>query len=188
MSYQYQNKEKDQELISRFVSDFYKMFTETKYNLIALNKRYDNIEQCINNVLLLNSTQAFEEKDNNQNEFEIAPEDIKYINEILVEEQDKEEIIETHVNDLNIKRNKESQEIINNNLINDDREDEEKEYIPTGVKPEKKVGKYTEFLKFKQEKNKMRIALGQKKFEKQIKKSDKNKLIGNKRNRSSKRK
>lgn len=191
MSSNYPNEAQDQELIGKFVGDFLKMFTETKYNLIALNKRFDLIEQCFNNVLLLNSTKAFNEKDTNQNEFEIAPEDIEFINE-LIEEQSEGNKTNDHLNKKN--NDIEHDNLINNSIMHSNKEernkqDEDNEYIPTCVKPEKKVGKYTEFLKFKQEKEKMLNALKEKKRKKKKKKNDDEEdiqYIGIKRKRSNK--
>ena len=55
-----------------FMTLFNKMFSETKYNLQALNKRMESIDKCFNNVLLLSSDKPFdeeneEEEQNNEN-------------------------------------------------------------------------------------------------------------------------
>ena len=55
-----------------FMTLFNKMFTETKYNLQALNKRMESMDKCFNNVLLLASDKPFDEvnpenEENNQN-------------------------------------------------------------------------------------------------------------------------
>ena len=56
-----------------FMTLFNKMFTETKYNLQALNKRMESMDKCFNNVLLLSSDKPFdelnpeEEEQNNEN-------------------------------------------------------------------------------------------------------------------------
>ena len=44
-----------------FMTLFNKMFTETKYNLQALNKRMESMDKCFNNVLLLSSDKPFDE-------------------------------------------------------------------------------------------------------------------------------
>ena len=50
-----------------FMTLFNKMFSETKYNLQALNKRMESMDKCFNNVLLLNSDKPFDEQ-NDQND------------------------------------------------------------------------------------------------------------------------
>ena len=55
-----------------FMTLFNKMFTETKYNLQALNKRMESMDKCFNNVLLLSSDKPFDElneedEENNEN-------------------------------------------------------------------------------------------------------------------------
>ena len=44
-----------------FMTLFNKMFSETKYNLQALNKRMEYMDKCFNNVLLLSSDKPFDE-------------------------------------------------------------------------------------------------------------------------------
>ena len=57
-----------------FMTLFNKMFSETKYNLQALNKRMESMDKCFCNILLLNSDKPFdeenleEENNNNQND------------------------------------------------------------------------------------------------------------------------
>jgi hypothetical protein len=50
-----------------FMTLFTKMFSETKYNLQALNKRMESMDKCFNNILLLNTDKPFDEQ-NEQNE------------------------------------------------------------------------------------------------------------------------
>ena len=52
--------------IEQFMTLFNKMFSETKYNLQALNKRMESLDKCFNNIMLLKSDKPFEE-DNQQN-------------------------------------------------------------------------------------------------------------------------
>jgi hypothetical protein len=44
-----------------FMTLFNKMFSETKYNLQALNKRMESMDKCFNNILLLTSDKPFDE-------------------------------------------------------------------------------------------------------------------------------
>ena len=52
--------------IEQFMTLFNKMFSETKYNLQALNKRMESLDKCFNNIMLLKSDKPFEEE-NEQN-------------------------------------------------------------------------------------------------------------------------
>ena len=45
-----------------FMTLFNKMFSETKYNLQALNKRMESMDKCFCNILLLNSDKPFDEE------------------------------------------------------------------------------------------------------------------------------
>ena len=54
-----------------FMTLFNKMFSETKYNLQALNKRMESMDKCFCNVLLLTSDKPFDEEnleENNENQ------------------------------------------------------------------------------------------------------------------------
>ena len=51
-----------------FMTLFNKMFSETKYNLQALNKRMESMDKCFNNVLLLSSDKPFDEVNEEENE------------------------------------------------------------------------------------------------------------------------
>ena len=56
--------------IETFMTLFNKMFSETKYNLQALNKRMESMDKCFCNVLLLSSDKPFDEEnpeENNEN-------------------------------------------------------------------------------------------------------------------------
>ena len=48
--------------IEKFMTSFNKMFTETKYNLQALNQRFESMDKCFNNILLLNTNKPFDEE------------------------------------------------------------------------------------------------------------------------------
>ena len=53
-----------------FMTLFNKMFSETKYNLQALNKRMESMDKCFCNILLLSSDKPFDEEnleENNEN-------------------------------------------------------------------------------------------------------------------------
>ena len=53
--------------IETFMTLFNKMFSETKYNLQALNKRMESMDKCFCNVLLLNSDKPFDEENIEEN-------------------------------------------------------------------------------------------------------------------------
>ena len=50
-----------------FMTLFNKMFSETKYNLQALNKRRESMDKCFCNVLLLSSDKPFDEENIEEN-------------------------------------------------------------------------------------------------------------------------
>ena len=50
-----------------FMTLFNKMFSETKYNLQALNKRMESMDKCFCNVLLLSSDKPFDEENIEEN-------------------------------------------------------------------------------------------------------------------------
>ena len=54
--------------IEQFMTLFNKMFSETKYNLQALNKRMESMDKCFNNVLLLTTDKPFDEQNEEENE------------------------------------------------------------------------------------------------------------------------
>lgn len=61
----------DQEIdnsMETFMTLFNKMFSETKYNLQALNKRMESMDKCFNNVLLLTTDKAFDEQNEEENQ------------------------------------------------------------------------------------------------------------------------
>lgn len=52
--------------IEQFMTLFNKMFSETKYNLQALNKRMESMDKCFNNVMLLKTDKPFDEEKEEQ--------------------------------------------------------------------------------------------------------------------------
>ena len=54
--------------IEKFTTEFNKMFSGTKYNLQALNKRMESMDKCFNNIMLLNSDKPFDESDDDNEE------------------------------------------------------------------------------------------------------------------------
>ena len=75
---------------SEFIGLFMKMFTETKYNLQALNKRFDYFEKCLNNVMLLNSNEPFDEDPQEEEEM-ISPADMEFIAKNYIDNEEKKE-------------------------------------------------------------------------------------------------
>ena len=53
--------------IETFMTLFNKMFSETKYDLQALNKRMESMDKCFCNVLLLSSNKPFDEENPEEN-------------------------------------------------------------------------------------------------------------------------
>lgn len=125
---------------SEFIGLFLKMFNETKYNLQALNKRIECMEKCINNVLLLNGNEPFDEEE--ENDLDISPEEMQLIAENYL---GKDESKDKRTPKKNKKKvvNKSSSPVDSNSPG---------DIINSKVNPEKKVMKYSEFLKMKQKK------------------------------------
>ena len=126
---------------SEFIGLFLKMFNETKYNLQALNKRIESMEKCINNVLLLNSKEPFDEEE--ENDLDISPEEMQLIAENYLGKD------ESKVKQRTPKKNK--KKVINKSSSPVD-SNSPGDIINSKVNPEKKVMKYSEFLKMKQKK------------------------------------
>lgn len=55
-------------LLSNFITSFIKMYNDTKYNLQALNKRFDFMEKTVNNILQLNNNVPFDESEEKDEE------------------------------------------------------------------------------------------------------------------------
>jgi len=64
--------------IEFFIGQYGKLFNETKYNLQALNKRFEAIDRCMNNINLLKTNEEFDENEENE-ELNISPEDLDEI-------------------------------------------------------------------------------------------------------------
>jgi len=182
--------------IEFFIGQYGKLFNETKYNLQALNKRFEAIDRCMNNINLLKTNEEFDENEENE-ELNISPEDLDEIrkayeksdkqsisnkNKRKQTKKQKKEIIKKE-NKKNTNSNKVKKNIKNeyiNNLDDDDdsflknssyEEDiSDKELKIEKVIADKKVSKYEEFLakkrKDEEEKNKLMFHNGLKQMKK----------------------
>ena len=147
---------------SEFMGLFLKMFNETKYTLQALNKRMEFMERSINNVLLLNSDKAFDEEE--ENELEISPEEMEMIAERYLDGDTKSNKKKQKEGNSNVNK-KEKFKVVKKKKVNDQYEmgEEDNErgkckedddcFISEKVNIDKKVMKYSEFLKLKQSKH-----------------------------------
>ena len=138
---------------SEFMGLFLKMFNETKYTLQALNKRMEFMERSINNVLLLNSDKAFDEEE--ENELEISPEEIEMIAEryLNVDTKENKKKCKEGSNGSNSSSSnrKEKFKVVKRKKVNDDNDSDDNGFIISEkVNIDKKVMKYSEFLKLKQ--------------------------------------
>ena len=138
---------------SEFMGLFLKMFNETKYTLQALNKRMEFMERSINNVLLLNSDKAFDEEE--ENELEISPEEIEMIAERYLDVDTKggRKKCKEGSNGSNSSNSnrKEKFKVVKRKKVNDDNDSDNNGFIISEkVNIDKKVMKYSEFLKLKQ--------------------------------------
>ena len=145
---------------TEFIGLFMKMFTETKYNLQALNKRFDYFEKFLNNVMLLNSNEPFDEEPQDEEEM-ISPADMEFIAKNFIEDKKEEkkpkrkqkrkrsDEREEEEDDFFRTDNTKNMSIV----YNKKKEEEDDDFLPSKVNPEKKVKKYSEFLKMKQKEN-----------------------------------
>ena len=62
------NEQEIDNSMETFMTLFNKMFSETKYNLQALNKRMESMDKCFNNILLLNTDKPFDEIEENNDD------------------------------------------------------------------------------------------------------------------------
>lgn len=146
----------DNDDASEFIGLFMKMFNETKYNLQALNKRFDYIDKFLNNVMLLNSSEPFDEEPQEEEEM-ISPADMEYIAKNYIDSDEKKEEKKTKKKQKR-KRSEEEDEddffksdnVRNIRSLFDKKEEDDDDTLPNKVNPEKKVLKYSEFLKIKQ--------------------------------------
>ena len=60
--------EQEKGTFENFMFLFSKLFNESKYNLQSLNKRFEYLEKCINNICILNTEEPFNEDVNEEDE------------------------------------------------------------------------------------------------------------------------
>ena len=60
--------EQEKGTLENFMFLFSKLFNESKYNLQSLNKRFESLEKCINNICILNTEESFNEDVNEEDE------------------------------------------------------------------------------------------------------------------------
>lgn len=144
---------------TEFIGLFMKMFTETKYNLQALNKRFDYFEKFLNNVMLLNSNEPFDEEPQDEEEM-ISPADMEFIAKNFIEDKKEEKKPKRKPKRKRSDEREEEEDDFfrtdntkNMSIVYNKKKEEEDDFLPSKVNPEKKVKKYSEFLKMKQKEN-----------------------------------
>lgn len=144
---------------TEFIGLFMKMFTETKYNLQALNKRFDYFEKFLNNVMLLNSNEPFDEDPQEEEEM-ISPADMEFIAKNFIEDKKEEKKPKRKQKRKRSEEREEEEDdffrtenMKNMSIVYNKKKEEEDDFLPSKVNPEKKVKKYSEFLKMKQKEN-----------------------------------
>lgn len=144
---------------TEFIGLFMKMFTETKYNLQALNKRFDYFEKFLNNVMLLNSNEPFDEDPQEEEEM-ISPADMEFIAKNFIEDKKEEKKPKRKQKRKRSEEREEEEDDFfrtdntkNMSIVYNKKKEEEDDFLPSKVNPEKKVKKYSEFLKMKQKEN-----------------------------------
>lgn len=153
--------------IEEFMTLFNKMFSDTKYNLQALNKRVESMDICFNNIMLLKSDKPFDERENEQKSKLNSNEDKNINLKITSKELDEIERMfremyepKMHKN-IYIKKkryNKKNNIRINGKVNNpiskmkkkyNNKNEDEGSLITDYLKPEKKIEKYTKFKEMK---------------------------------------
>lgn len=123
-------------LLSNFISSYVKMFNELRYNLQALNKRFEFMEKTIHNILKLKTNYPFDEKEE---------EDL----------EDKEDIINMDIlkeaKIANKQTNKKTKTKIKNKSESNSDLDQNEDALDHVVN-DKNLNKFSEFLKIKKEK------------------------------------
>ena len=72
--------EQEKGTLENFMFLFSKLFNESKYNLQSLNKRFESLEKCVNNVCILNTDEPFNENVNEDDEpMELTMADLEFI-------------------------------------------------------------------------------------------------------------
>lgn len=144
---------------TEFIGLFMKMFTETKYNLQALNKRFDYFEKFLNNVMLLNSNEPFDEDPQEEEEM-ISPADMEFIAKNFIEDKKEEKKPKRKPKRKRSDEREEEEDdffrtdnMKNMSIVYNKKKEEDDDFLPSKVNPEKKVKKYSEFLKMKQKEN-----------------------------------
>lgn len=144
---------------TEFIGLFMKMFTETKYNLQALNKRFDYFEKFLNNVMLLNSNEPFDEDPQEEEEM-ISPADMEFIAKNFIEDKKEEKKPKRKQKRKRSDEREEEEDdffrtdnMKNMSIVYNKKKEEDDDFLPSKVNPEKKVKKYSEFLKMKQKEN-----------------------------------
>ena len=160
--------------IEQFMTLFNKMFSETKYNLQALNKRIESMDKCFNNIMLLKTDKPFDEDEEQtksseeKNNLKITSKELDEIekmfnkdkllkeNNLLNKKRNKkvesysknaiDELLKTYSkNDNKISNNKNKKTKNNNKDYSSDEEGE----IIIDCSPDRKIEKYTKFKEMK---------------------------------------
>ena len=125
--------EQEKGTLENFMFLFSKLFNESKYNLQSLNKRFESLEKCVNNVCILNTDEPFNENVNEDDEpMELTMADLEFIEKEFSPEK-------------KIKSKKEK------------KENEKKKKEKTKTKKEKKIEKNKKKKNSSKEKNSKKI-------------------------------
>ena len=109
--------EQEKGSFENFMFLFSKLFNETKYNLQSLNKRFESLEKCMNNVCILNTEEPFNEDENEEDEpMEITMADLDLIEKEFSPDKKKKEKEKKKKKNIPIKKNTPNKKIKNDKL------------------------------------------------------------------------
>ena len=167
----------DDNSIEQFTTLFNKMFSETKYNLQALNKRMESMDKCFNNIMLLQSDKPFDEgedenealQDEKSGNLRITSKELDEIERMFREMEDSTK--NRNILYINKKRNNKKYHIKsdekNSNKKKKKMNEDEGSLAIDDLIPETKIEKYTKFKeiknhilnnKYKDDKNNVQIS------------------------------
>lgn len=109
--------EQEKGSFENFMFLFSKLFNETKYNLQSLNKRFESLEKCMNNVCILNTEEPFNEDENEEDEpMEITMADLDLIEKEFSPDKKIKEKEKKKKKNIPIKKNTPNKKIKNDKL------------------------------------------------------------------------
>lgn len=153
-----------------FIDNYQKLLTDTRYTLLSLNKKLEQFQKCMNNALILNTNQPFNEPEEEEElNYQLTEKDLDFIRDAYLEnnneinnkpniEENKKKNVSNkkHRNTKNKKRvSLSSSEDLDKDSFIYETQVKKKKKTKDNNKPrikvcyDKKVTKFSEFLKMK---------------------------------------